>query len=98
LAGQIVDSLTSDWKPDRYHDTYAEDLRSRIEAKDKGKEVVEEDRTEEPTADVVDLMSALEASVRKAKGARSTKGTRSSGGAGARRKARPRTTKARKSA
>jgi DNA end-binding protein Ku len=68
LAGQIVDSLAGDWKPEQYHDTYAEELRSRIRAKDKGKEIVEEDRPEARTADVVDLMSALEASVQKRKG------------------------------
>jgi DNA end-binding protein Ku len=70
LALQIVDSLAGDWKPEQYHDTYAEELRSRIDAKDKGKEVVEEEAAE-PTADVVDLMEALEASVAKAKGKRS---------------------------
>jgi DNA end-binding protein Ku len=79
LAGQIVDSLAADWKPERYHDTYAEELRTRIKAKDKGKgkAVVEEDAPEEPTADVVDLMSALEASVQKAKGAKRTKARKS---------------------
>ena len=67
LAVQIIDSLASDWKPEQYHDTYAEELRRRITAKDKGKEIVEEEPAE-PTADVVDLMEALEASVKKAKG------------------------------
>jgi DNA end-binding protein Ku len=70
LATQIIDSLAGDWKPSQYHDTYAEELRARIDAKDKGKaQVVEEGRTE-PTADVLDLMEALEASVKKAKTAK----------------------------
>ena len=43
LAVQIVDSLAGDWKPEQYHDTYAEELRKRIKAKDKGKEVVEDE-------------------------------------------------------
>jgi DNA end-binding protein Ku len=67
LAVQIIDSLAGDWKPEQYHDTYAEELRRRIKAKDQGKEIVEE-AAPEPTADVVDLMEALEASVQKAKG------------------------------
>jgi DNA end-binding protein Ku len=67
LAVQIVDSLAGDWRPEQYHDTYADELRRRIKAKDQGKEVVEE-AAPEPTADVVDLMEALEASVKKAKG------------------------------
>jgi DNA end-binding protein Ku len=63
LATQIVDSLASDWKPEQYHDTYAEELRARIKAKDKGKDVVEAPEREEEKADVLDLMAALEASV-----------------------------------
>jgi DNA end-binding protein Ku len=78
LALQIVDSLAADWKPEQYHDTFAEELRSRIEAKDKGKDVVEEDAgTTETSADVVDLMSALEASVNKNKAKRTAKRTAS---------------------
>jgi DNA end-binding protein Ku len=72
LATQIIDSLAGDWKPEQYHDSYAEELRQRIDAKDKGKDVVEEDKAE-PTADVLDLMDALEASVKKAKGTGSRK-------------------------
>ena len=87
LATQIVDSLASDWKPEQYHDTYAEELRARIKAKDKrkGKEVVEAPEEDEGKADVLDLMAALEASVdrERAKGtgrkkaARPKKATRS---------------------
>ena len=63
LATQIVDSLAADWKPEQYHDTYAEELRARIKAKDKGRDVVEAPEEEAEKADVVDLMAALEASV-----------------------------------
>jgi DNA end-binding protein Ku len=63
LATQIVDSLSADWKPEQYHDTYAEELRARIKAKDKGKDVVEAPEEEEEKAGVLDLMAALEASV-----------------------------------
>jgi DNA end-binding protein Ku len=72
LATQIVDSLAGEWKPEQYHDTYTEELRSRIKAKDEGKEVVEEP-TAEPRTNVVDLMEALEASVQAAKGARGSR-------------------------
>jgi DNA end-binding protein Ku len=63
LATQIVDSLAADWKPEQYHDTYAEELRARIEAKDKGTDVVEAPEEEAEKADVLDLMAALKASV-----------------------------------
>jgi DNA end-binding protein Ku len=67
LATQIVDSLASDWKPEQYHDTYAEELRARIKAKDKGKDVVEAPQEEAQKGDVLDLMAALEASVEREK-------------------------------
>jgi DNA end-binding protein Ku len=76
LATQIVDSLAGDWKPERYHDTYAEELRRLIKAKDKGKAVVEEDGPAESSAEVLDLMEALHASVKKAKGRRKSPRTR----------------------
>jgi DNA end-binding protein Ku len=86
LATQIIDSLAGDWKPEQYHDTYAEELRNRIKAKDKGKgKDIVEDEAAEPKADVLDLMEALEASVRDSKSRRSGS-------------VRKRTTKARKSA
>lgn len=73
MATQIIESLEADWKPEQYHDTYAEELRARIKAKDEGKEVVEEEGPAEK-ADVLDLMEALEASVQAAKaGKRSTR-------------------------
>jgi DNA end-binding protein Ku len=71
LATQIVDSLAAEWKPEQYHDTYAEELRDRIEAKDRGEEVVDEPSAPK-RAEVVDLMEALEASVKAAKGRRSS--------------------------
>ena len=76
LATQIVDSLAGDWDPEKYHDTYAEELRSRIKAKDRGKEVVDEAAPDEGDDKIVDLMAALEASVDRAKGNRRTSRTR----------------------
>jgi DNA end-binding protein Ku len=70
MATQLIDSLTTDWKPDRYHDTFTEELRSRIEAKEKGEEITTEPDTE-TKHEVVDLMQALEDSVKKAKSGRS---------------------------
>jgi DNA end-binding protein Ku len=75
LARQIIDSLDSEWKPQRYHDDYEQELRKRIKAKRKGKV---ESTTEEqpPPAPVVDLMEALEASLDRSKAKTSTKSTR----------------------
>ena len=73
LATQIVDSLSGDWKPKQYHDTYAEELRARIERKDKGKDVVEEAPAADDGGQILDLMEALEQSVTDAKGRRGTR-------------------------
>jgi len=72
LATQIVDSLAGEWKPEQYHDTYAEELRARIERKDKGKDIVEQAEAPEGDAKILDLMEALEQSVSAAKGRRGT--------------------------
>ena len=62
LASQIIGSLTTDWDPKRYHDTYTEELKDLIEAKAKGKKITVEESA--PTeGKVVDLMEALEASL-----------------------------------
>jgi DNA end-binding protein Ku len=71
LATQIVDSLAGEWKPERYHDTYAEELRARIERKEQGKDIVEEAEAPDGDAKILDLMEALEQSVSAAKGRRS---------------------------
>jgi len=65
MAKQLIDGMTSEWEPDRYRDTYTDELRKRIKAKESGKEIVESD--EKPTARVLDLMAALEASVEAAR-------------------------------
>ena len=79
LATQIVDSLAGDWKPERYHDTYAEELRARIDRKDRGTDVVETAPAPDEGARILDLMDALEQSVSAAKGRRrSGKATKAS--------------------
>jgi DNA end-binding protein Ku len=65
MAKQLIEGLSSEWDPARYHDTYTEALRKRITSKNAGKEVVE--TAEEPAGRVLDLMAALEASVEASK-------------------------------
>jgi DNA end-binding protein Ku len=62
MATMLVDSLEADWDPERYHDTFTEDLRERIAAKGSGKKI-DSDEAEAPKAEVLDLMAALEQSV-----------------------------------
>jgi DNA end-binding protein Ku len=70
IAHRLIDSLTTDWKPERYADTYREKVLKLVKDKAKGKEIVVEER-EEP-AKVTDLLAALEASVKEARGKRRT--------------------------
>jgi DNA end-binding protein Ku len=60
-ARQLLDSLTADWDPDRYHDTYRQQVEKLLKAKAKGKEIAVEPREEQEP--ISDLMAALEASV-----------------------------------
>jgi DNA end-binding protein Ku len=70
MAVQLLDAMASDWNPRRYEDTFTEELRQRIEAKERGEEVVEEAERPEPSGKVIDLMAALEESLDAAKGQR----------------------------
>jgi DNA end-binding protein Ku len=66
MAQQLIDSLAADWDPDRYHDTYREQVLQLIEKKAEGQEIVAPTEPEKP-APVIDLMAALEASLAAAK-------------------------------
>ncbi len=70
MAVQLIDSLASDWDPKRYKDTYVEELRDRIGAKEAGKEVVAEAPAERGGADVIDLSEALQRSLDDARGSK----------------------------
>jgi DNA end-binding protein Ku len=67
MAQQLIDSLTSEFEPEKYRDEYRERVLDLIERKAQGETVVIEAPAEEP-AKVPDLMAALEASIATAKG------------------------------
>ena len=69
MATQLVESLSADFEPSKYTDTYREKVMALIEAKAEGEVVVHGPADEEP-AKVLDLMAALEASLKAAKAAR----------------------------
>ncbi len=69
MAEQLIDSLTNDWEPSKYHDTYQERVLELIERKAQGEDIVIEE--EEKTPEVIDLMEALRASVEASKGRKS---------------------------
>ena len=65
MAQQLIESLTSEFDPSKYSDTYRERVLEMIEAKADGQEISVQP-AEEP-APVPDLMAALEASLAAAK-------------------------------
>ena len=69
MAEALVESLTDEFQPEKYHDDYREQVLELIEKKAAGEEFeVPEVAAEKPK--IVDLMAALEASVEAAKAAR----------------------------
>ena len=75
MARQLIEALSGDFEPEKYHDEYREELLALIEQKAAGEEIVAEPEPEEP-AKVLDLMAALEASL-----ARTGKGDGATAGA-----------------
>jgi len=61
LAKMLVESLAGDFEPEKYHDTYRDNLRRMIEAKIEGNKVVETPETH--IAPVIDIMEALKKSL-----------------------------------
>ena len=73
MALRLIDDMADDWQPEKYHDTYHEDLLKRIEEKVKAgetEEITEPEKEEKAPkgADVIDLMSLLKKSVEGSKG------------------------------
>ncbi|HET7486443.1 MAG TPA: Ku protein [Acidimicrobiales bacterium] len=67
MAGQLIGSLSTDFDPSRYQDTYREKVLELIEKKAQGQEIAAPVEAKAATP-VVDLMAALEASLAAAKG------------------------------
>ncbi|MDQ3679575.1 MAG: Ku protein [Actinomycetota bacterium] len=67
MANQLIETLSTEFDPHKYHDTHREQVLALIERKAEGEEVVARPAAE-PRRPVVDLMAALEASLTAAKG------------------------------
>ncbi len=67
MATSLIDTLAADFEPELYSDNYREALQALINAKVEGREVVAPVEAPSGGGTVVDLMSALRASVEAAK-------------------------------
>jgi DNA end-binding protein Ku len=63
IAEQLVDSLAGPFDPDRYRDTYREEVLALVERKAQGEHIAVQPVAEEAEEPVPDLMSALKASL-----------------------------------
>jgi DNA end-binding protein Ku len=80
MAESLVSSMSGDFDPSEYTDNYREALQEVIDAKIEGRQVVEAEEQQPSAGNVVDLMSALKASVEAAKAGRSAAAATSGSG------------------
>ena len=62
VSHQLIEALADKWDPEKYHDTFQENLKQLIEAKLEGREVTPVEKPKK-LAPVVDLMAALKQSL-----------------------------------
>ena len=62
MAASLIDSMTVDFDPDEYHDSYREALQELVDAKIEGREVVQPEEPGEP-AELTSLADAPKASL-----------------------------------
>ena len=67
IALQLIEALAGEWDPEKYHDTFQENLKKLIEAKLEGQEVQPVEKPKK-MAPVVDLMAALKQSLAEMEG------------------------------
>jgi DNA end-binding protein Ku len=67
MAGSLIDTMSGEFDPSRFTDSYREALQAVIDAKVAGHEVVQPEQAQPTAGTVVDLMAALRASVEAAK-------------------------------
>ena len=92
MAKQLVGSLAGDFEPEKYRDSYREQVLALIERKAQGEEIAVQPAAEEFAEPVPDLMSALKASLE------AVRASEGDGEAGKRRKAPAKKTTPRKAA
>jgi DNA end-binding protein Ku len=65
MAGQLIESMTAKWDPDKYHDDYHESLKKMVEEKIRhgGERTPAQKKTRKPS-NVIDLVSVLQQSIK----------------------------------
>src|ERR1700689_3309935 len=68
MASSLIESMTVDFDPGEYHDSYREALQELVAAKTEGRDVVQPEAAELPSGDTSSLADALRASLTAARG------------------------------
>ena len=80
IAQQLIDSLTSDFDPGKYHDEYREKILELVEKKAAGEEIVARPKEEAHPTKATNLIAALEASLAAARPGGSARSSRARAG------------------
>ncbi len=67
VAHQLIEALAADWDPEKYHDTFQDNVKNLIQTKLEGGKIAEVEKPRK-LAPVVDLMSALKQSLAEMEG------------------------------
>ena len=67
VAHQLIEALAADWEPEKFHDTFQDNLKQLIQTKLEGGKIAEVEKPKK-LAPVVDLMSALKQSLAQMEG------------------------------
>ena len=89
MAGLLLESMESDWEPEKYRDTHREKVEALIESKRQGNEIVTGAEAAPPSTKVVDLMEVLSASIESVQAQRTGPGTAAPAAPTGRKAARP---------
>jgi DNA end-binding protein Ku len=67
VAHQLIEALASEWDPEKYHDSFQDNLKNLIQTKLEGGKIAEVEKPKK-LAPVIDLMSALKQSLAEMEG------------------------------
>jgi len=89
VANQLIEALATEWDPEKYHDTFQDNLKNLIQTKLEGGTIAEVEKPKK-LAPVVDLMSALKQSLADMEGKKKPAATAPREAATAKKKSRAR--------
>jgi len=81
VAHQLIEALATEWDPEKFHDTFQDNLKNLIQTKLEGGQIAEVEKPKK-LAPVVDLMSALKASLAEMEGKKKPVATTQEAGSG----------------